>query len=247
MLLLEQSQQTRPGGRIDHTFVYQRAEMLGEARIRLRLMVAGDELTEIAPYVHLPESYERRFRELRSANDTIAGVAGLSAGLLYGLGGCILGVLWLARQHWLAVRPALAAGFVVGGLMAATAPVLGPKRLVRLRYLRNRRPPSGCGSSAPWRRSLSAAGSPMRSCSWRRKVSRGARSPISRNCGGCGRPRAARRARCSGRTLGGYGFVPIELALVAGLLLRDEPLARLVAAVRGADRSQHPLVRRSRR
>ena len=75
--LLEQSQQTRPGGRIDHTFVYQRAEMLGEARIRLRLTVAGDELIEIAPYVHLPESLERRFRELRSANDTIAGVAGI--------------------------------------------------------------------------------------------------------------------------------------------------------------------------
>jgi len=28
-------------------------------------------------------------------------------------------VLWLARRHWLLVRPALAAGFVVGGLMAA--------------------------------------------------------------------------------------------------------------------------------
>ncbi len=99
--LLEQSQQTRPTGRVDHTFVYERAARLGEARIRLRLTVAGDELIEVAPYVHVPESFERRFRELRSANDTIAGIAGVAAGLLYGLGGCILGVLWLARQHWL--------------------------------------------------------------------------------------------------------------------------------------------------
>jgi hypothetical protein len=125
-VLLEASQQTRPAGRVDHTFVYQRAETLGAARIRLRLTVAGDELTEIAPYVHIPESFERRFRELRSANDTIAGIASLSAGLLYGLGGCILGVLWLARRHWLVVRPALAAGFVVGGLMAATALAAAP-------------------------------------------------------------------------------------------------------------------------
>ena len=46
--------------------------------------------------------------------------------LLYGLGGCILGVLWLARAHWLVVRPALVAGFVVGGLMAATALAAAP-------------------------------------------------------------------------------------------------------------------------
>jgi len=118
--LLEQSQQTRPAGRIDHAFVYERAERLGDARIRLRLSVAGDELAEIAPYVHVPEAFDRRFRELRSANDTIAGIAGIAAGLLYGLGGCILGVLWLARKHWLVVRPAMVAGLVVGGLMAAT-------------------------------------------------------------------------------------------------------------------------------
>ena len=69
---------------------------LGEARIRLRLGVAGDELIEIAPYVHVPESFERRFREMRSANDTIAGVAGLGRRALR-LGGCMLGVLWLLR------------------------------------------------------------------------------------------------------------------------------------------------------
>jgi hypothetical protein len=73
--LLEQSQQTRPSGRVDHAFVYERAEKLGDARIRMRLGVAGDELNEIAPYVYIPESFERRFRELRSANDAIAGFA----------------------------------------------------------------------------------------------------------------------------------------------------------------------------
>jgi hypothetical protein len=59
--LLEQSQQTRTSGRVDHVFVYERAEKLGEARVRMRLGVAGDELTEIAPYVYIPESFDRRF------------------------------------------------------------------------------------------------------------------------------------------------------------------------------------------
>ncbi|MEO8306204.1 MAG: type II CAAX endopeptidase family protein [Betaproteobacteria bacterium] len=117
--LLEQSTQTRPAGRVDHAFVYERAERLGDARIRVRLTVAGDELVEIAPYVHIPEAFERRFRELRSANDTIAGFASVAGGLIYGLGGCILGVLWLGRKHWLVVRPAVRAGFIVAALMAA--------------------------------------------------------------------------------------------------------------------------------
>ena len=212
--LLEQSQQTRPGGRIDHTFVYQRAEMLGEARIRLRLTVAGDELTEIAPYVHLPESYERRFRELRSANDTIAGVAGLSAGLLYGLGGCILGVLWLARQHWLAVRPALAAGFVVGGLMAATALSAAPTAWFDFDTAQS--------TTTFWLRQLGTVAAVAFGGGLAYALVFMAAESLARRAfphhpqlwrvwsaeGGASRA-------VLGRTLGGYGFVPLELALVA--------------------------------
>ena len=40
--------------------------------------------------------------------------------MFYGLGGCILGVLWLLRRHWLLWRPAFAAGLVVGAVVAAT-------------------------------------------------------------------------------------------------------------------------------
>ena len=116
--LLEQSQQTRPSGRVDHEFVFERDERFGEARIRLQLRVTGDELTGVAPFMHVPEKFERRFQELRSSNNTIANFASLTAGVLYGLGGCILAVLWLLRTRWLVWRPALAAGTVVGGLVA---------------------------------------------------------------------------------------------------------------------------------
>ena len=212
--MLEQSQQTRPSGRVDHSFVYERPERLGEARIRLRLTVAGDELVEIAPYVHVPESFERRFRELRSANDTIAGIAGVSAGLFYGLGGCVLGVLWLARKHWLVVRPALAAGLVVGGLMAAMTLSASPAAWFNF--------DTAQASSIFWLRqagkvlaalvagglayalvfmaaeSLTRRAFPQHPQLWRLWSREG------------GPTRAA-----LGRTVGGYLFVPLELALVA--------------------------------
>jgi hypothetical protein len=118
--LLDQSQETRPTGRVDHRFVFERDERIGEARIRLQLTVAGDELTQVNPFVHVPESFQRRFQELRSANNTIAGIASIAAGVLYGLAGCVLGALWLMRRHWLLWKPPLTAGLVIGALLAAT-------------------------------------------------------------------------------------------------------------------------------
>jgi len=116
--LLDQAQQTRPSGRIDHRFTFEREERFGEARLRLELAVTGDELTAIDPVFHLPESFGRRYREMRSTNDTIAQVATLVAGVVYGLFGCIVGALWLLRRGALEVRPALAAGFAVSCLGA---------------------------------------------------------------------------------------------------------------------------------
>ncbi|HEY7944200.1 MAG TPA: CPBP family intramembrane glutamic endopeptidase [Casimicrobiaceae bacterium] len=117
--LLEQSQVQLPNGRIDHSFVYEREqEQLGDGRYRMRLGVAGDRLVEITHSVHVPEAFERRFQEMRFANNAIAQVAGMSAGALYGIGGCILGVLWLLRRRALIWWPALVAGAVVAGLNA---------------------------------------------------------------------------------------------------------------------------------
>jgi len=117
--LLEQSQVQLPNGRIDHSFVYEREhEQLGDGRYRMRLGVAGDRLVELTHLVYIPEAFERRFQEMRFANNAIAGVAGISAGALYGIGGCVLGVLWLLRRRALLWRPALVAGAIVAGLNA---------------------------------------------------------------------------------------------------------------------------------
>jgi hypothetical protein len=212
--LLEQSQQTQLSGRIDHSFTYEQPEPLGEARIRLLLGVAGDELTGVAPFVHVPEAFGRRYQELRSANNFIASLASVSAGVLYGVGGCILSVLWLARSHWLVWRPPIAAGLVVGSLLAAA---------------------SLASSNAGW---FGADTTETLTTFW---LKQGGVALLIALAGGLAyalvfmaaesltrrafpdHPQlwhvwsrdAAASPQIAGRTLGGYLFVPLELALIA--------------------------------
>ncbi len=212
--LAEQAQQTRPSGRVDHRFVFERADRFGEARIRLQLVVSGDELTQVLPFMQVPESFERRFAEMRSANKAIAGVASISAGVLYGLLGCVLGALWLLRQHWLVWKPPLVAGLVVGGLLGATVLASAPAAWFAF--------PTTQEASGFWVRqaglallafvggglalgevfmaaeSLTRKAFPHQPQLWRL---------WSRDAGGS--------VEVAGRTAGGYLFVPIELALIA--------------------------------
>src|SRR5690349_14550032 len=117
--LIEQSESERPSRRIDHALTYERTdEKLGDGRVRLQLLVSGDALTGLTHFVYVPEAFTRRYAEMRSANNTIANVAALSVGVLYALGGCILGVLWLMRQRRLLWKQALVAGLVVSGINA---------------------------------------------------------------------------------------------------------------------------------
>ncbi len=107
--LVEQSQETRPGGRVDHTLVYERPEVrLGEGRYRLRLVVGGDRLTELTRFVKVPEAFDRRYEAMRSTNSAVATGAGVAAGLLYLGGGCLVGLFFLLRGRWVVWRaPAL--------------------------------------------------------------------------------------------------------------------------------------------
>jgi Type II CAAX prenyl endopeptidase Rce1-like len=211
---IEESQETRPTGRVDHRFVFERDDAFGDARIRLGLAVAGDELTGVVPYIHIPETFERRFQELRSANNTIASFASLAAGALYGLGGCILGVLWLLRKRWLLWRPALVAGAVVGGLMALTVLTSSPAawfsfdtaetagsfwvRLVGLALLTLVGGTFGYGlvfMAAEGLTRRAFAHQPQLWHLWSRE--------------------AGATVQTAGRTAGGYLFVPFELALIS--------------------------------
>jgi membrane protease YdiL (CAAX protease family) len=115
--LVEQSQENRPGGRTDHTLVYERPQVqIGEGRYRLRLVVGGDKLTELSHFVKIPEAFSRKYEEMRSANDTIAFGSAMAMGVVYILGGCVIGLFFLLRQRWVLWRKALKWGLFIAFL-----------------------------------------------------------------------------------------------------------------------------------
>ena len=92
--LAEQGQERRPGGRVDHTFTYERSGVaFGEGRIRLRLSVSGDRLTGVEHFVKIPEAFTRRYASMRSANDLIGIGSTVGLALLYVIGGIGVGCL----------------------------------------------------------------------------------------------------------------------------------------------------------
>lgn len=97
--LIESSQEVRPNARVDHTFVYERPEKIGEGRYRLRLEVTGDKFTGLNHHVKIPEAFSLRYEEMRSRNKLISAVARIFI-ILYLLGGCCFGLFVLMRQRW---------------------------------------------------------------------------------------------------------------------------------------------------
>ncbi len=114
---IESQSDTKAGGRIDHTFVYQRPnEKIGDAEYRLRLRVSGNRVSEVFNFIKIPESFSRRYAEMRAANDTIAFGSLVAIGVLYFLGGCIIGLFFLLRQRWVLWRKAVIWGAVIAFL-----------------------------------------------------------------------------------------------------------------------------------
>jgi len=113
--LVDEAEKTQPSGRVDHTFTYQRSgfELGKNGFVRLRLKVSGDALTELMHYVQIPEAFQRRFDEMRSANDTIAFSASMGMAFLYGLGGIVFGIFFLLRQRRVLWKSALLWGIIV--------------------------------------------------------------------------------------------------------------------------------------
>jgi len=117
--LLESSQEEQPGGRIDHTFVYERSdETLEEARIRLRVRVGGDRLTELMPFSHVPDAFLRRYQDTRNANESISLAGTIIFLLLFLVIGGGVGTVHLLKKRWVEWKTPLAWGALVAGLMA---------------------------------------------------------------------------------------------------------------------------------
>jgi hypothetical protein len=112
--LVETSEKTQLSLRIDHTFEYERTDYtVGEGFYRLRIIVSGDKVTEVSSYIKIPETFTRRYGEMRSANTTIASFAQSAMLLLYIFIGCGLGLYYMMRKKWLLWKQALRWGIFI--------------------------------------------------------------------------------------------------------------------------------------
>ena len=115
--MVEQGQERRPSGRIDHTITYERTDaILGEGRYRLTLTVSGDRLTGVTPFIKIPEAFTRRYASMRSNNELIGVGSAVGLALLYVIGGIGVGLFFMMRQRWILWRTAAIWGVIVGGL-----------------------------------------------------------------------------------------------------------------------------------
>ncbi len=213
--LLEQSNVRRSSGRVDHSFVYElEKEMLGDGKFRLRLTVAGDRLVELTRYVFVPEAFSLRYLEMRADNETIAKVASLAAAALYGIGGCILGTLWLLRRRALLWKRALVAGAIVAGINALAMLANAPQAW----FSYDTAQPVWVfwGSQVGIAVLILLAGSVALALVFMAAegLSRMA-FPDHPQLWRVWSPQAAPTPSILGRTLGGYLWVPVELAVIA--------------------------------
>ncbi len=112
--LVEKSSTTQLSKRVDHLFVYeQKNQNLGDGSFRLSLSVSGDRLSGIRHSVEVPDAFTRKYGEMRSANNTIAGISSAAMLVLYLFGGCAFGIFYLARKKWLLWKPPLIAAGIV--------------------------------------------------------------------------------------------------------------------------------------
>ena len=119
--LVQSSRAEQPSGRVDHTFVYEHSgRQAGEGRFRLRLVVSGDRPTELTHLLQIPEGFDRRYEEIRAANNGIAGGSALAIALLYGVG-AVVGLFVLLRRRWVLWRMPLICGVSIAVLQAIAA------------------------------------------------------------------------------------------------------------------------------
>ena len=105
--LIEKSKVEQISGRVDHTFMYERTDKsVGDAKFRLKLAVSGDKLTSVDYEVKIPEDFNRRYSEMRSANETIQMISTAAIAVLYGLLGVVFGIFILMRKRRLIWKPA---------------------------------------------------------------------------------------------------------------------------------------------
>ncbi|MEA2763446.1 MAG: hypothetical protein QOD47_2730, partial [Gemmatimonadaceae bacterium] len=108
----------KTSGRIDRTYTFERVDRrIGGAPIRAEVGIAGDTPSRVRAYVEIPESFRRRYAEMRSSNDLLALLASLGI-----LAVAIVGMIALnrfAREREVRWREPMIVGSVIGLLALA--------------------------------------------------------------------------------------------------------------------------------
>ena len=108
----------KTSARVDRSYTFERNDRkISGAPIRVEVEIAGDTPSKIRPFVVIPESFGRRYGEMRSANDLLALLAGLGILTI-----AIAGIVFLsksARAKLVRWQPAMIVGGVVGVLAFA--------------------------------------------------------------------------------------------------------------------------------
>jgi hypothetical protein len=106
----------KTSGRIDRTFTYERSDRkLGGAPIRVDLVIAGDTPSMARSYVVIPETFRRRYGEMRSSNDLLALIAVVGM-LAIGIVGAVM-LRRYAKEGRVRWRAPLVVGGVIGALL----------------------------------------------------------------------------------------------------------------------------------
>ena len=110
----------KTSSRIDRTYTFERVDRrIGGAPIRAEVVIAGDTPARIRPFVEIPESFKRRYAEMRSWNEMLALLAGLGI-----LGVVVIGIIALtryARERRVRWREPMLVGVVIGVLALIAA------------------------------------------------------------------------------------------------------------------------------
>ena len=115
--LIENSQDKKPNGRLDHVFIYERPNItLGEGKFRVALEVSGSKLSLFRNFVKVPESFTRRYQEMRSFNHIISNIATFFIYIFYFGGGCIFGLYFLGKIRWITWKEPLFWGVSIAAL-----------------------------------------------------------------------------------------------------------------------------------
>jgi len=112
--LVESSKVERPSTRIDHTFVYERTDkQIGKGFYQIKIVVSGDKVTQLSHFVKIPDNFFKKYSQMRSANESLAGAASLLVKLLYLLCGCLIGLFFLFKKGYVIWKAPVVAGILV--------------------------------------------------------------------------------------------------------------------------------------